>query len=30
MAKHRNGPTGTVHLAFLPRFAKFEDGAKNM
>ena len=30
VAKHRNGPTGTVHLTFLPRFAKFEDGAKNI
>ena len=30
VAKHRNGPIGTVHLTFLPRFAKFEDGAKNM
>ena len=30
VAKHRNGPIGTVHLPFLPRFAKFEDGAKNL
>ncbi len=30
VAKHRNGPIGTVHLTFLPRFAKFEDGAKNI
>jgi replicative DNA helicase len=30
VAKHRNGPIGTVHLTFLPRFAKFEDGAKNL
>jgi replicative DNA helicase len=30
VAKHRNGPTGTVHLTFLPRFAKFEDGARRM
>jgi replicative DNA helicase len=30
VAKHRNGPTGTVHLTFLPRFARFEDGARRM
>ena len=30
VAKHRNGPIGTVHLTFLPRFAKFEDGAKDI
>ncbi len=30
VAKHRNGPTGTVHLTFIPRYAKFEDGAKNL
>jgi replicative DNA helicase len=27
VAKHRNGPTGTVHLTFMPRFAKFEEQA---
>ena len=30
VAKHRNGPTGTVHLTFIPRYAKFEDGVKNL
>ena len=30
VAKHRNGPIGTAHLTFLARFAKFEDGAKNI
>ncbi|MDH7480435.1 MAG: replicative DNA helicase [Armatimonadota bacterium] len=25
VAKQRNGPTGTIHLAFLPKFASFED-----
>ena len=25
LAKHRNGPTGTVKLSFLKRFAKFAD-----
>jgi replicative DNA helicase len=30
VGKHRNGPIGTVHLTFLPRFAKFEDGAKDL
>lgn len=30
VAKHRSGPVGTVHLTFLPRFAKFEDGARGM
>jgi len=25
VAKHRNGPTGTVHLRFVKRLAKFED-----
>ena len=29
-AGHRNGPIGTAHLTFLARFAKFEDGAKNI
>jgi len=30
VAKHRNGPIGTVHLTFIPRYAKFEDGAKGL
>ena len=30
VAKHRNGPIGTAHLTFLARFARFEDGAKNL
>jgi replicative DNA helicase len=30
LAKHRNGPIGTVHLTFIPRYAKFEDGARNL
>jgi replicative DNA helicase len=30
VAKHRNGPIGTVHLTFVPRFAKFESGARNL
>jgi replicative DNA helicase len=30
VAKHRNGPVGTVHLTFVPRFAKFESGAKDL
>jgi replicative DNA helicase len=30
VAKHRNGPIGTVHLTFLPRFARFEDGARDL
>ena len=25
LAKHRNGPTGTVKLSFLRRYAKFAD-----
>ena len=25
VAKHRNGPTGTVHLRFVKKLAKFED-----
>ncbi len=25
VAKHRNGPTGTVHLGFLPRFTSFKN-----
>ena len=25
VAKHRNGPTGTVHLRFIKKLAKFED-----
>ncbi|MHB1419856.1 MAG: DnaB-like helicase C-terminal domain-containing protein, partial [Bacillota bacterium] len=25
MAKHRNGPVGTVEMAFLPEFTKFMD-----
>jgi len=28
VAKHRNGPTGTVRLAFLRRYARFEDLAE--
>lgn len=28
IAKHRNGPTGTVKLAFLPEFARFENLAR--
>lgn len=28
VAKHRNGPTGTVHLGFLRRYARFENLAK--
>ncbi|MBI3945723.1 MAG: replicative DNA helicase [Armatimonadetes bacterium] len=28
IAKHRNGPTGTVDLLFLPDYAKFEDKAE--
>jgi replicative DNA helicase len=27
VAKHRNGPTGTVELRFRERLAKFEDWA---
>ncbi|MDX1931002.1 MAG: replicative DNA helicase [Capsulimonadales bacterium] len=29
IAKHRNGPTGTVKLAFLPKFARFDNLAEN-
>ncbi len=25
VAKHRNGPTGTVHLVFLKSFSRFEN-----
>ena len=25
VAKHRNGPTGTVNLGFLPRFTSFKN-----
>ena len=28
LAKHRNGPTGTVKLSFLRRYAKFADLAR--
>lgn len=28
IAKHRNGPTGVVHLTFIPRFARFESAAR--
>lgn len=28
VAKHRNGPTGTVKLAFLPEYARFENLAR--
>lgn len=28
VAKHRQGPTSTVHLTFMPRFARFESGAR--
>ena len=27
IAKHRNGPTGKVHLTFLGQFAKFDNAA---
>jgi len=30
IAKQRNGPTGTVKLAFLPKFARFADLEQNM
>ncbi|MGC4046200.1 MAG: replicative DNA helicase [Armatimonas sp.] len=30
IAKQRNGPTGTVKLAFLPKFARFENLAHSM
>jgi replicative DNA helicase len=29
IAKQRNGPTGTVHLTFLSKFMRFENGAKD-
>jgi replicative DNA helicase len=29
IAKHRNGPTGTVNLTFLSKFMRFENGAKD-
>ena len=25
IAKHRNGPTGTIRLAWLPRYTRFAD-----
>ena len=28
VAKQRNGPTGTVHLAFLKQHTRFEDMAR--
>jgi replicative DNA helicase len=28
IAKHRNGPTGTIDLVFLPDYATFEDRAE--
>ena len=28
VAKHRNGPTGTVRLAFLPHYTRFADMAR--
>jgi replicative DNA helicase len=28
VAKHRSGPTGSVHLAFNPMFTRFEDMAR--
>lgn len=28
VAKHRNGPTGVVHLTFIPRYARFESAAR--
>jgi replicative DNA helicase len=30
IAKQRNGPTGTVKLSFLPKFARFENLAQNL
>jgi replicative DNA helicase len=30
IGKHRNGPTGTVEIAFLPQYTGFEDSAKHM
>jgi len=29
IAKQRNGPTGTVHLTFLSRYMRFENGARD-
>jgi replicative DNA helicase len=29
IAKHRNGPTGTVNLTFLSRYMRFENGARD-
>ncbi len=28
IAKHRNGPTGVVHLTFLSRYMRFENGSR--
>ena len=28
LSKHRNGPTGTVRLAFLPHYTRFADMAR--
>lgn len=28
VAKHRNGPTGTIRLAFLPRYTRFANMAR--
>jgi replicative DNA helicase len=25
VSKHRNGPTGTANLVFLPKYARFDD-----
>ena len=30
IAKHRNGPTGTIELVFLHNLAKFENAATRM
>ncbi len=29
IAKHRNGPTGSIDLVFIERLAKFENAVKN-